>query len=238
MQKAIVIGATSGIGRGLAKILSKNNYKVGITGRRMNLLTELQNENKEFFVVKSFDIIETDKIAQNLEELVNEIGGLNLIIISSGTGDLNEQLDFKIEKQTIDTNVSGFTAIADWAFNYFKNQGSGHLVGITSIAGLRGGTVAPSYNATKAFQIRYLEGLRQKADKLKFPIHITDIRPGFVNTAMAKGDNLFWVSSVEKAAKQIYKAIITKRKIVYVTKRWILFAFIFKLIPNWIYRKL
>jgi short-subunit dehydrogenase len=238
MQKAIVVGASSGIGRELAKILSENNYKVGITGRRVGLLTELQNENKEFFIVKSFDINDTNNTPRYLDELVNLLGGLDLLIISSGTGNLNEQLDFNLEKQTIDTNVSGFTAIADWAFNFFQNQRSGHLVGITSIAGLRGGRVAPSYNATKAFQIRYLEGLRQKANKLKFSIHITDIRPGFVNTAMAKGDNLFWVSSVNKAAKQIFKAIIKKRKIVYVTKRWIIFAFIIKLIPNSIYRKL
>jgi short-subunit dehydrogenase len=238
MKKAIVIGATSGIGKELAKILSVHSYRVGITGRRNNLLTELQNENKDCYLIKSFDIIETDKISHNLEELVTELGGLDLLIISSGTGNLNDELDFKIDKLTIDTNVIGFTAIADWAFKFFINQKSGHLVCITSIAGLRGGRAAPSYNATKAFQISYLEGLKQKADKLKFQIHITDIRPGFVNTAMAKGDKLFWVSPVEKAAQQIFIAIMKKRKIVYVTKRWGILAFVVRNLPNWIYNKM
>lgn len=238
MKKAIVIGATSGIGKELAKLLSIHGYRVGITGRRNDLLTELQTANKDCFVIKSFDIIETDKITQNLEELITELGGLDLLIISSGTGDLNDELDFRIDKLTIDTNVTGFTAIADWAFNFFRNQKFGHLVAITSIAGLRGGRAAPSYNATKAFQINYLEGLKQKANKLKLPIYVTDIRPGFVNTAMAKGDKLFWVAPVEKAARQIFRALIKKRKIVYVTKRWKIFAFIFKNLSNWIYRKL
>jgi short-subunit dehydrogenase len=238
MKKAIVIGATSGIGKELAKLLVNYGYIAGITGRRINLLAEMQNEKKDSFVIKSFDITETDNTVQNLEALVNELGGLDLLIISSGTGDLNEQLDFNIEKRTIDTNVTGFTAVADWAFNYFNNQQYGHLVGITSIAGLRGSRRAPAYYATKAFQINYLEGLRQKAGKLKFPIYITDVRPGLVDTAMAKGDNLLWVSSVEKAARQIFRAIIKKRKIVYVTKRWIIFALIFKNLPGWIYRKL
>jgi len=238
MKKAIVIGATSGIGKELAKLLSVHGYRVGITGRRNDLLTELQTANKDYFVIKSFDIIKTDKITQNLEELITELGGLDLLIISSGTGDLNDDLDFRIDKLTIDTNVTGFTAIADWTFNFFRNQKFGHLVAITSIAGLRGGRAAPSYNATKAFQISYLEGLRQKADKLKFQIHISDIRPGFVNTAMAKGNKLFWVSPVEKAAQQIFAAILKKRKIVYVTKRWIIFAFILRNLPNWIYNKM
>jgi short-subunit dehydrogenase len=238
MRKAIVIGATSGIGKELAKLLSVHDYRVGIAGRRNDLLKELQTLNKDRFIIRSFDIIEADKITQNLEELTTELGGLDLLIISSGTGDLNDDLDFRIDKLTIDTNVTGFTAIADWAFNFFRNQKFGHLVAITSIAGLRGGRAAPSYNATKAFQISYLEGLRQKADKLKFQIHISDIRPGFVNTAMAKGEKLFWVSPVEKAAQQIFAAILKKRKIVYVTKRWIIFAFILRNLPNWIYRKL
>jgi short-subunit dehydrogenase len=238
MKKAIVIGATSGIGRELAKLLSENNYIVGITGRRINLLTDLQSENKDRFYVKSFDIMDTENIPKYLEELVAQLRGLDLLIISSGTGDLNELLDFKIEKQTIETNVSGFTAVAGWAFNYFKNQKYGHLAAITSIAGLRGGKQAPSYNATKAYQISYLEGLRQKAIGLKLPVIIIDIRPGFVNTAMAKGDKLFWVSSAEKAAKQIYNAISKNRKVIYVTRRWMIFALFFRYLPNWIYNRL
>jgi len=238
MRKAIIIGATSGIGKGLAKLLVEDGYLVGITGRRTELLTEIEKEHPELYRIKTFDITEIEDIEAKLTELTTEIGGIDLLVLSSGTGDINPGLNFEIEKQTIATNVLGFTCVAAWAFNYFENQKSGHLVAISSIAGIRGNRQATSYNATKAYQINYLEGLRQKANKLDMNIYITDIRPGFVDTRMAKGEGLFWVASVEKAAKQIYTAIVKKKKIVYVTKRWGIIALVLKSIPNFIYDRM
>jgi short-subunit dehydrogenase len=238
MKKAIVIGASSGIGKGLAKLLAANGYVVGITGRRADLLNKIKNENTDKYCIKSFDITKTEIIPQQLEELVNELGGIDLLVICSGTGDINKTLDFSIEKRTIDTNVLGFTAVADWTYNYFEKKKTGHIVAISSIAGLRGNRYAPSYNASKSYQINYLEGLRQKACKSEYSIIITDIRPGFVDTEMAQGNRLFWVSTVEKATKQIYRAIQRKRKVVYITKRWIIIALFLKLLPDWIYNKL
>jgi len=238
MKKAIVIGATSGIGAVLAKLLVDNGYKVGITGRRAELLNQIKAENPTAYLTKTFDVTDTTLSIQKLNELATELGGLDLVIISSGTGDINGQLDFTIEKRTIDTNVLGFTCVADWAFNYFENQMSGHLVGISSVGGLRGSRRAPSYNATKAYQINYLEGLRQKAGNLKTQIYVTDIRPGLVDTDMAKGEGLFWVMPVAKVAEQIFKAIQKKRKIAYVTKRWRMMAMISKAIPKRIYDRM
>ena len=237
MKKAIVVGATSGIGRGIAKLLAENDYVVGITGRRNNLLEEIKNENPGRYLINSFDIRDTQNIADHLTELTNDLEGLDLVIISSGTGDRIDHLDFEIEKRTIDTNVGGFTAVADWAFNYFREQKFGHLVNISSVSGLRGNRFAPAYGASKAFQISYFQGLRQKVGKLKYPIFITDVRPGFVDTAMARGDNLFWVSSVEKASDQIFKAIRARKKVVYITRRWWIVALIIKMLPDWIYNR-
>jgi len=238
MKKAIIIGATSGIGKGLAKILADNNYKVGITGRRTELLKEVKSQNPNAYFIRTFDITDTKIIVENLNALTTELGGLDLLIISSGTGDLNEKLDFEIEKRTIETNVTGFTCIANWTYNYFENQKSGHLVAISSVGGLRGSRIAPAYNATKAYQINYLEGLRQKAKKLNEPIFVTDVRPGFVDTDMAKGEGQFWVATVDKATQQIFDAIKQKKKIVYVTKRWRLIATILKRIPSTIYDRM
>lgn len=237
MKKAIIIGATTGIGKGLAKILSNNNYRIGLTGRRLELLNELKSENPNFYV-KSFDINDTNVVGQKLDELAAELGGLDIIIICSGIGDLNENLNFEIEKRTILTNVFGFTCVADWAFNYFEKQKSGHLVAISSIGGLRGSRQAPAYNATKAYQINYLEGLRQKAKKLNTPIFVTDIRPGLVDTQMAKGEGLFWVMPVEKVVRQIFRAIIDKKKVAYITKRWRIIALILKQIPRPIFDRM
>jgi len=232
MKKAIVIGATSGIGRELAMLLSENNYLVGITGRRTELLESLKEEKPDSFIWRAFDVTDTKATVENLESLIAELGELDLLIISSGIGDVNQKLDFEIEKKAIDLNVVGFTTICDWVFNYFEKQKRGHLAAITSIAGLRGSGMAPAYSATKSFQIKYLESLRLKAKGTRLPIYITDIRPGFVDTAMAKGEGLFWVASPHKAALQIFKAIGRKRKIAYVTKRWKIVALIFKLLSR------
>lgn len=238
MKKAIIIGATSGIGKRLAEILAQHHYKVGITGRRSELLNDLKLQKPNSFYTNTFDITNTTVIPECLEKLVQELGGLDLMIICSGTGDLNENLDFEIEKRTAETNVIGFTCVANWAFNYFEKQNSGHLVSITSVGGLRGSRMAPAYNATKAYQMNYLEGLRQKAKNLKSEIFVTDIRPGFVDTVMAKGEGLFWVATADKASQQIFKAIQNKREIVYVTKRWALIAAILKRIPRAVYNRM
>jgi len=238
MKKVIIVGATSGIGKQLALLYAANDYKIGITGRRVALLNDLKAEHPQAFETLPMDITQTDTLCQQLEMLTNQLGGLDLLVLSSGTGELNPELDFALEHNTIMTNTLGFTQIVAWAFRYFEQQQSGHLVTITSIAGLRGSGLAPAYNASKAYQLNYLEGLRQKVNKSKHGITITDIRPGFVATAMAKGDVQFWVSSSEKAAKQIYQAIDRKKEVVYITKRWRLIALLLKILPRSLYKKM
>ena len=98
MKKAIIVGATSGIGRELAKLLVSNGYTVGITGRRTELLDEIKKENPTAYAIKSLDVTEAKGTIEKLEELIIEIGGMDLLILSSGTGDVNEHLDFEIEK--------------------------------------------------------------------------------------------------------------------------------------------
>ncbi len=238
MKKAIVVGATSGIGKSLAEILVQQGYVVGITGRRTALLQELKAQAPSAFLVRAFDITSLDQVADHLDALAQELGGVDLLVISSGTGFLNLRLDFEPEQQTFETNVSGFTCVADWAFRYFEKQGFGHLVAITSIAGLRGNGAAPAYNASKAYQINYLEGLRQKARKQKKPVIITDTRPGYVDTDMAKGPGIFWAAPVDKAARQIFKAIQQERKVAYITKRWAFIAAVYRLLPRWMLERM
>jgi short-subunit dehydrogenase len=238
MKRAIIVGATSGIGRKLAEILVEKGYLVGITGRRQELLAEIKTQNPTQFITQPMDVTDLSATTAQLEALRQELGGLDLLILSSGTGDLNPQLSMAIEKQTIQTNVLGFTNVVDWAFTYFEQQKHGHLVAISSIAGVRGGGLAPAYNASKAYQINYLEGLRQKAAKLPIQLVITDIRPGLVNTEMAKGDKLTWVMPVHKIAKQIMRAINSKKHVVYVSKRWGLMARLLKILPNSMYEKM
>ncbi|MDN3725336.1 SDR family NAD(P)-dependent oxidoreductase [Aequorivita sp. SDUM287046] len=237
MKKAIVIGASSGIGFQLATILSKNNYRVGITGRRAAELENLMTSNPQNFLCSAFDCTKESNPTK-LEELVSRMQGLDLLVFCAGTGDLNGKLEYEIENRTNQLNVNAFTEIAVWACNFFEKQGKGHFVAISSLAGIRGNHLAPAYNASKAYQINYLEGLRQKAKRSKKPIYITDVRPGFVDTDMAKGEGLFWVASKENAANQIYELIKRKKDVGYVTKRWRAVAILLKILPNSIYKRM
>ncbi|MBI3377898.1 MAG: SDR family NAD(P)-dependent oxidoreductase [Nitrospirae bacterium] len=237
-RKAIIIGATSGIGKELAKVMSQNNYIVGLAGRRTHLLDELKESLPNNSLIKRIDVAKADEAITQLNDLISEMGDVDLIVISSGVGFINDDLCWSNEKETIDVNVAGFTAMANVAMHYFISNGSGHLVSISSIAALRGDSSAPAYNASKAFISNYMEGLRKKISKSGIPIVVTDIQPGFVDTAMAKGDGLFWVASPQKAAQQIYKAIERKKKHAYITKRWRLIGWLMKTMPEFIYNRM
>lgn len=128
--------------------------------------------------------------------------------------------------------------MANVAFKYFTKQGFGHIVGLSSLAAIRGASGSPAYNASKAYISNYLQGLRQKASQEGLKILITDIKPGFVDTPMAQGRSLFWVAPVPKAAMQIYNVIAAKKTHAYITKRWRIIAWLLKIIPDWVYHKL
>ena len=238
MKKAIVIGASSGIGRELAKVLSGNGYAVGVMARRSLLLNGLRNEIKGQLLVQEIDAADTETAMGILASFIEKMGGIELVVISSGIGDINDDLKWPLEHETIRTNVTGFAALANVAIHHFINKGAGHLVCISSIAALRGGRESPAYNASKAFESNYLEGLRQKVRKLGLPITITDIQPGFVKTDMAKGEGIFWAAPADKAAMQIYDAIKRKKAHAYVTRRWRLVAWLIKLLPGFVYERL
>lgn len=236
-KTAVVIGASSGMGREIAIKLAQDGFKMGITGRRRELLDELRAQSPENFLVSCFDCTEMRNTAK-LEALRDRLGHIDLLFLSSGNGEINKELDFEIENATNELNVMAFTEITSWGFNYFKKRGKGHLAVITSIAGIRGGRVAPAYNASKAYQLHYLEGLRQRAKRLKIAVYITDIRPGFVDTSMAKGGGKFWVVPLKKAARIIYRDLQQKKAISYVSRRWRLIAWVLKLIPPNIYKRM
>lgn len=150
----------------------------------------------------------------------------------------NPALDWDPEADTIAVNVTGFAALATLALDHFVQRGRGHLVGISSIAAIRGHGEAPAYGASKAFVSSYLRALRHKCAKQRLPVSVTEIQPGFVATAMAKGDGLFWVAPVDVAAHQIVTAIESRKTHAYVTKRWRVIAGVMRILPEWIYNRL
>jgi short-subunit dehydrogenase len=236
MKKIIIVGASSGIGKELAKIWAARGHRVGITGRRTMLLNQLASENPERFVVETFDVMATKRVF-HIQSLIKKLGGLDILVYNSGYGETSESIDPTISKTTVETNVNGFIEIVDFGFNYFVSQGHGQLVNTSSIGSNRGNSFAPAYSASKAFQSIYFEGLHMKLKKMKSAVSVTDIQPGFVDTKMAKGNKRFWVASPQKAALQIAGAIDRKKWRAYITHRWWLIAKLMKWMPNVFYHR-
>ena len=237
-QNIIIIGATSGIGKALFEKYAADGNRIGIVGRRTHLLDELLQEHPDTTVTATADITKQDEIARAIESLRAELKDIDLAIVCSGTGDINASLDYDVERPTIDTNVTGWTYVIDTLYHIFELQGHGHLVAITSAGGLRGEPMAPAYSASKAYQINYMEALQKKAFKSGGHIKVTDIRPGLVDTAMAKGEGLFWVMPAEKVANQIIAAIRKEKSKAYITKRWHVLAVIIKSLPFMFYKRM
>jgi short-subunit dehydrogenase len=225
---AIVVGASSGIGLELARLLVKHGYTTYITGRREANLLALQAEQPDRYRVKVFDITDLAASEQAFAEMCADLGTVDLVVVNAGWGDINKQLDWGIEQTVINTNVVGATHLCVRAMHVFYAQRQGHLVGISSVAGLIGGRLNPAYNASKAFLSNYLSGLRMTTKSKKMPITVTDVRPGFVRTDLVKADRVFWIQPVEKAAQQIFDAIQFKKNKVYITKRWAIIGWLMR----------
>ena len=238
-KNVVIIGASSGIGKELAKVFSANGFTVGLTARRTNLLEELKKGLPGRSFIKHMDLNDPEGSIKVLQELIGEMGDVDIVVINSGVGHGGQELEWKKERPSIDVNVTGFTAMAVTATNYFVKRRKGQIVGISSIAAIRPFRLTPAYGASKAYISFYLRGLRNKfVHQGLRDVHVTDIKPGFVHTELTEGnDKMFWVTSPQKAAKQIYDAIISKKKEAFVTKRWRLVAFMMRILPDLIYNR-
>jgi short-subunit dehydrogenase len=236
MKSAVIIGASSGIGRALATVLSLDGYRVGVVARRTDMLAQLLAELSGPCVIRTVDVAEPELAMPLVRELIDELGDVELFIVSAGTGFENAALAWEHERDTIAVNVLGFAAMVNVAMAHLEARGSGHLVGISSLAALRGIGGAPAYAASKAFVSNYLQGLRYRVTKLKLPVVVTDVQPGFVDTRMAGGE--FWMASPQEAARQIAVAIRGRKQHLYVTRRWRLVAWLMKIVPDALYSRL
>lgn len=222
----LIIGATSGIGKALYTHYIETGNNVAIMGRRKDILEELSLSNPSATIPLPCDISNHNSFDNAFEKAVSSLNYIDIAIVCAGIGELNPSLQFELEEETISTNVVGWTNVMDKLYHLMENQGKGQIVSITSIGGLQPTPVAPSYSASKAYQINYTKSLQAKSKKT--PILITEIRPGLVDTRMAKGEGLFWVMPVEKVTKQIISAINKKKKLHIVTKRWRILNWIVK----------
>ena len=238
MKKAIVIGASSGIGQEVARLLIEDGWTLGVAARREERLKPLKQLAEERVEVARLDVME-DSATQVLQQLIEKLGGMDLFFYASGVGRQNRDLQEDIELNTVRTNALGFTRMIGEAYRYFAKQGGGHIAAITSIAGTKGLGPAPSYSATKAMQATYLQALEQLAHKNGLNIRFTDIRPGFVDTDLLSGTHHYpMLMKPEAVAKDIVKAVEHKRHICIIDWKWRLLTAVWRRIPRWLWRRL
>ena len=258
-KKAIVMGATSGIGMEVAKLLAAKGWQVGIADRRIKRLQALISDNKttlqgggtisdnkatpqgEIICYQQIDVTSAEAPSQLLE-LIDKLGGMDLYFHSSGIGWQNNSLDIEKELKTVETNGLGFTRMVDTAFNWFathhQNNSKARIACITSIAGTKGLGAAPAYSATKRFQNHYLECLSQQARMRHLPISITDIRPGFVKTDLIAGSTYPLQLQPEDVAKHIVRAIEKGKEVKVIDWRYAILVFFWHLIPRGLWTRL
>ncbi len=238
MSNVIIIGASSGIGRELAKQYGQNKENcLGLIARREKELISLSQEIQAQSKILAADL-EQESRASLISDFYKSFDHIDLIIYCAGYGEINPLLNWELCRKTLEVNVMAFTEIINLSYNYLSVQGSGHIAAITSIAAFRGSRNDSGYSASKSYILKYLEGMSSKARKEKQSVNLTTIIPGFVDTRMAKGDGIFWMCLPQTAAKIMISGLKKKKRYIYVTRRWKLIALLLKLLPWQIYERL
>ena len=237
-KRIIIIGATSGIGREVALLYIAQGWKVGIAGRRSAELEALRSLAPEQISAQVLDVTQEDA-PQRLQALIQQVGGMDIFLLSSGIGKQNYALQTDIELTTAATNVEGFIRMTNTAYHYFETQGHGHLAVISSIAGTKGLGAAPAYSATKCFQSTYIDALDQLARMQKLHISFTDIRPGFVATPLLKSERKYpMLMEAPTVAKEIVQAIEHRKRVAIIDWKFRILVGFWRLIPKWIWLRL
>ena len=238
MKRAVIIGATSGIGREVALLLLRRGWQVGVAGRRAELLQEIQSEAPARTKYRQVDVTSKESPRQ-VHSLIEDLGGMDLFLLCAGIGHQNPGLLPDIELATAETNVTGFIRMVDTAYAWFRERGGGHIAVISSIAGTQGLGAAPAYSATKRFQNTYVDALAQLARMQHAGIRFTDIRPGFVDTALLKGNKKYpMLMRPERVAARIVRALERKERVCVIDGRYRVLVCFWRLIPRFLWERL
>lgn len=242
--RAVIVGASSGIGAALSRRLAAEGYVLAVLARSEEKLQALCREinatsGDTRAVAYDHDVTDTDKVPALFQRLLKDQGGIDVFVYCSGVTIPVAIDEFNLEKdrQMIETNLLGAIAWLGHAAALFQRLGAGQLVGISSVAGDRGRVLNPAYNSSKAGLDAYLEALRNRLTRRG--VHVLTVKPGFVDTDQLKGSpRKFGVISPEKAAAGIWKALHSRKQLVYVPWywRWIMLAV--RLMPSFIFRRL
>ena len=241
--RAILIGASSGIGAALARRLAQEGYLLALLARRADNLQALCQEinraaGETRAVAYVHDVTDFAAIPALFQRILGDLRSIDLLVYNAGVLYPVEfsEYNFDKDKKMVDVNLLGAMAWLGQAAALFEQQGSGQIVGISSVAGDRGRSKNPGYGAAKAGFTAYLESLRNRLSRSG--VSVVTIKPGFVDTEMTAGEALPMIISAEQAAADIYKAIRKRQQTRYVPLRWGLIMLVIMLIPSILFRRL
>jgi short-subunit dehydrogenase len=244
--RAIVVGASSGIGASLVEALVARGARVAALGRREAELRALEARLRPAceasgarLVVRAHDASRTEEVAPLFEELFEALSGVDLVIYAAAIMPKTapDEYDTVRDLEQLAVNVGGCIAWGNAAARLFASQRGGTLVGISSIAGERGRKGNPVYGATKAALNHYLEALRNRLSERG--AHVVTIKPGFVATRMTAGmDDPLWLIGSDEAARMILAAVEARANERFVPRRWALVAFVIRNIPSFLFKRL
>lgn len=239
-QRAIVVGASSGIGQAIAERLAAGGARVALVARRGDELERIVSARPESMRAYVHDVRQLDEVPALFERIVADLGGLDTLVYAAGVcpGVREGEYDFEKDRAMIEVNVLGAMAWMNPAAARFEAAGAGTIVGISSVAGERGRRGNPGYGTSKAAMTAYLEALRNRCSR--YGVNVVTAKPGFVDTAMTRGmKGLFWLVSADEAAERTL-ALARKGNSAsgFVPRRWALIAFIVRAIPSFLFRRL
>lgn len=243
-KRALVIGASSGIGAAVAVQLSREGHRVAVVARREDLLQEVVKSCNEAggasdALYHVHDVTDFDAVPELFQTVVDELGGLDCVVYAAAVMPrvAKDEYDFAKDRAILDVGLLGAVAWLNEAAMYMASAGAGVICGISSIAGDRGRRPSPVYCTSKAGLDTYLEALRNRlAPK---GVSVVTIKPGFIDTAMTAGmEGLFWVIKPAQAAVAIVRAIRKRKRQIYVPARWGLVGFVVRHIPSFIFKRM
>ncbi|MDY6099157.1 MAG: SDR family NAD(P)-dependent oxidoreductase [Bacteroidaceae bacterium] len=239
-MNTIIMGATSGIGYEVAKLLAQRGWRVGVAGRRETVLSQMVAETEGIIAYEVIDVTSPQAV-HGLHRLIDKLGGMDMYFHCSGIGYQNTDLDADKELRTIHTNCLGMARLVGEAFRYFEShpETNGVIAAISSIARTKGLGAAPAYSASKRFTSHYLESLCQLCSiKGLQNIHITDIRPGFVKTPLIEGSNFPMQMDVRNVAADIVDGLQRQKSVITINWAYRLLVFFWQMVPRWAWVKM
>lgn len=242
-KHAIIVGASSGIGAELARMLGHSGCRVALVARRADLLERLAQEinaaaPSATATAYPHDVTCYEEVPSLFQQICRDLGGLDLVIYAAGVmpSIAEDEFDFSKDRSIVEVNLLGGIAWLNEAALRFRRAGEGTIVGISSVAGDRGRRGNPVYCASKAALATYLEALRNRL--ARYGVAVVTIKPGPVDTPMTAGQKLPLMIPPQRAAKAILAAAARRTHTAYVPGVWRLIMFVIRAIPSFIFRKL